>query len=144
MHSPPVATVLFLCRLGTRLYYAFTAATLADSVRFERLVDDVAAAVRHHMPQDAAVADVATPTASHGDSGIEALPPPSARGATTPVAMAHHVARAPDRTAGMVGGGVSVATTTTTTTSNSTTMNNSAHCNNVSSHHSNDTTLLLM
>ena len=35
-------------RLGSRLYYEFTSAVLADSVGWERLVDSVAVEVRRH------------------------------------------------------------------------------------------------
>ena len=68
-----------MCRLGSRLFFEFTAAALGDAVAWEGLADSVAVEVRRHGAPAVPVSPQAGPpapakTAAH-DPAIESAPP---------------------------------------------------------------------
>ena len=68
-----------LRRLGSRLYYDFTAQALGDATSWERLADSVAVEVRRHAPSATAVAvPASTPPHTLAPGGAAAAPTPTA------------------------------------------------------------------
>jgi len=70
---------LRLRRLGSRLYYDFTAQALDDATSWERLADSVAVEVRRHSPAAIPIAVAsATPPQTTQGGGVVAAPKPTA------------------------------------------------------------------
>ena len=68
-----------LRRLGSRLYYDFTAQALDDATSWERLADSVAVEVRRHSPAATPVAvPSTTPLQTTQGGGVVAAPKPTA------------------------------------------------------------------
>ena len=79
-----------MCRLGSRLFYEFTAAALSDGMVWERLLDSVAVEVRRHgapaaqAPQPPAEGEAAAPPAMILAPAALAAVPLSVREGTAP------------------------------------------------------------
>ena len=115
------------CRLGSRLYYEFTATVLGDDTAWESVADNVAAEVRRQGAPASASSVVAT---AQDDVGVVLVPKAPAE-----ATLAQRVVHAPMREVAVPG--VSVRSdvrnnsNTTSTNTTSTSINNNTHSNNV-------------
>ena len=112
-----------LCRLGSRLYYDFTAQALDDATSWERLADSVAVEVRRHAPAatPVAVASATPPQTTQGDGAVAAPTPTALPVVTEPRGQ---VQVAPASTGGAMPS-VSVSNIVNHNSSNNRTNNNS-------------------
>ena len=127
-------------RLGSRLYYEFTAQALGDAPSWERLADAVAVEVRRHAPSapKAAAAAAHFGAAPAAQGGVAAAPTPTALSTAAGSEPRGRGARAPESIAGGTGAAAGVSVSSTVNSNMFTIQSNSSR-NNI-----NNTSIVLL
>ena len=134
-------------RLGSRLYYEFTAQALDDAPSWERLADAVAVEVRRHTPSapDAAAAAARGDAAPAAQGGVAAAPKPTALSTAAGSEPRGRGARAPESIAGGAGAVAGVSVSSTVNNNMFTIQSNSSRNNaNTNNANSNNTSIVLL